>query len=43
MKKILVLVLALMLALSCFAAMAEEPLYVSVISKGCLLDTSICV
>lgn len=34
MKKILVLVLALMLALSCFAAMAEEPLYVSVISKG---------
>lgn len=33
MKKILVLVLALMLALSC-VAVAEEPLYISVISKG---------
>lgn len=35
MKKILVLVLALVLALGCFAAaVAEEPLYISVISKG---------
>lgn len=35
MKRTLVLVLAFVLALSCFtAAMAEEPLYISVISKG---------
>ena len=34
MKKILTLVLALMLVVSCFAAVAEEPLYISVISKG---------
>lgn len=34
MKKILTLVLALMLVVSCFAAVAEEPLYISVVSKG---------
>jgi len=34
MKKILTLVLALLLVVSCFAAVAEEPLYISVISKG---------
>jgi len=34
MKKILTLVLALLLIVSCFAAVAEEPLYISVISKG---------
>ena len=34
MKKILALVMALMLVLGCCAALAGEPLYISVISKG---------
>lgn len=34
MKKILTLALALVLVMSCFAAMAEDQMYISVISKG---------
>ena len=34
MKKLLSIVLVLVLSLACVAALAEEPLYISVISKG---------